>query len=230
MGDKNTLPTRDGIATGKANERQMLERGGMDSSGFRTDIRSHADGSETLLRTRGGNPEFLTVAAQRPVGGQPVARGFVAHAFGKSYGALFDPYTLAIEDKRFSIRFAYYHVSSVAASAYAPRNWLDVWSWDGATMRINGQLARTFFPVQVSFGGQQGHSVPAHVAVGADLWRQVAEQRFSEAHLCHRAGVCGDFHGSKMGFGDCSVETVSRSSKVGKQGAGVRAGYQPIDA
>lgn len=146
MSDKSSFPTRDGIATGKANERQMLERGGMSNEGFRTDLRDNPDGSTTMLRTRGGSPEFSTVAAQRPLDGQPVARGFVAHAFGKSYGALFDPYTLAIEDKRFSIRFATYHVSSVAASAYAPRNWLDVWSWDGATMRINGQLAKTFFP------------------------------------------------------------------------------------
>lgn len=145
MSDKDFLPTRDGVAAGKANERQMLERGGMDASGFRTDIRSNLDGTATMLRTRGGHPEFSTLPAKKKIA-VSVARGFVAYAPGNSYAALFDPYTLAIENKRFQLTSVTYHVSDVADTPYLPRKWFDVWSWDDADVRINGQLATQFFP------------------------------------------------------------------------------------
>lgn len=58
--NKWPLPTREGPATGHASERQMLDRGGLQNDGFRTDLRLNADGSTTMLRTRGGHPEFTT--------------------------------------------------------------------------------------------------------------------------------------------------------------------------
>lgn len=146
MIDDSTFPTRDGVATGKANERKMLDRGGMTNDGFRTDLRTNIDGSTTMLRTRGGSPEFSTQGALKRIGATAVARGFIAHAPGVSYSALFNPYSLNVEDRRFSIISVYYHVSEVAASPYLPRKWLDVWSWDGAAVRINGQPATMFSP------------------------------------------------------------------------------------
>jgi hypothetical protein len=57
------FPVRDGLATGTANERQMLDAiGGSDS--FRTRIQKNDDGSETMLRTKNGMPQFSTVLPQ----------------------------------------------------------------------------------------------------------------------------------------------------------------------
>lgn len=53
------LPTREGRATGAANERTLLEAVG-GASTIRTRVRANADGSETRLRTRDGFPEFVT--------------------------------------------------------------------------------------------------------------------------------------------------------------------------
>lgn len=50
------FPTRDGVATGSANERTMLDKVGYD--GIRTELREGPDGTITMLRTRGGHPEF----------------------------------------------------------------------------------------------------------------------------------------------------------------------------
>ena len=145
IGDDDRLPTRDGTPSGKANERQMLDRGGMGTDGFRTDLRDNLDGTATMLRTRGGAPEFSTLPAKKKIA-ISVARGFVAYAPGNSYAALFDPYTLAIENKRFQLTSVTYHVSDVAETPYLPRKWFDVWSWDDADVRINGQIAKSFFP------------------------------------------------------------------------------------
>lgn len=145
IGDDDRLPTRDGTPSGKANERQMLDRGGMGTDGFRTDLRDNLDGTATMLRTRGGAPEFSTLPAKKKIA-VSVARGFVAYAPGNSYAALFDPYTLAIENKRFQLTSVTYHVSDVADTPYLPRKWFDVWAWDKADVRINGQIAKSFFP------------------------------------------------------------------------------------
>ena len=60
------FPTRNGDATGSANERKMLDKLG-GSSGLRTEIRNNADGSITTLRTRNGMPDFYTKKAAPPV-------------------------------------------------------------------------------------------------------------------------------------------------------------------
>ena len=53
------FPVRTGVATGGANERQMLDvLSG--SQNIRTELRDNLDGSQTMLRTRGGFPEFST--------------------------------------------------------------------------------------------------------------------------------------------------------------------------
>lgn len=61
-GDWSIFPTRTGMATGSANERQMLEAIG-GAEGFRTRLMNNADGSTTLLRTKGGMPQFETIPA-----------------------------------------------------------------------------------------------------------------------------------------------------------------------
>lgn len=53
------LPTRTGVPSGTANERQMLDAIG-GSASFRTRIRNAADGSETMVRTKNGMPQFST--------------------------------------------------------------------------------------------------------------------------------------------------------------------------
>ena len=58
------FPVRDGTPTGAANERQMLDSIG-GSASFRTRIQKNADGSETMLRTKNGMPQFTTVAPQQ---------------------------------------------------------------------------------------------------------------------------------------------------------------------
>ncbi len=55
----SNLPTREGIATGHANERQMASQ--VDVAGIRTVKRLGADGTETRLRTRAGFPEYVTI-------------------------------------------------------------------------------------------------------------------------------------------------------------------------
>jgi hypothetical protein len=52
-----SLATRDGIAIGKGSERTMLDSVG-DRSGFLKRFLTNADGSTTMLQTRGGMPRF----------------------------------------------------------------------------------------------------------------------------------------------------------------------------
>ncbi len=64
--DKKPLPTRDGRAMGHSIESRMLSSvGGPD--GIRTQVRSHGDGSTTILKTRAGMPTFRTIIPPRPV-------------------------------------------------------------------------------------------------------------------------------------------------------------------
>lgn len=56
---KPIFPTRDGAPVGASDERKMISAvGGPDT--IRTRIQNNADGSTTRLKTRGGNPEFVT--------------------------------------------------------------------------------------------------------------------------------------------------------------------------
>lgn len=56
---KPIFPTRFGSPQGHATERKMLDAvGGFD--GIRTKIRTNPDGSQTMLRTKGGMPRFIT--------------------------------------------------------------------------------------------------------------------------------------------------------------------------
>lgn len=58
--DKKPLnQTRFGVATGHANERQMLDSRA-DTFGIRTIIKQNSDGSETMCRTHAGMPRFIT--------------------------------------------------------------------------------------------------------------------------------------------------------------------------
>lgn len=60
-----TFPTRTGDAQGRATERQMVAK--VDISGFRTVIQNNPDGSQTMMRTRGGSVEFSTVQPKKAV-------------------------------------------------------------------------------------------------------------------------------------------------------------------
>lgn len=54
------LPTRNGEATGSANERQMLDKIG-GSTGYRKSFRINPDGSTTMLTTKNGSPQFTNL-------------------------------------------------------------------------------------------------------------------------------------------------------------------------
>lgn len=144
--DLHGLPTRTGTPTGHANERQMLEKI-RDNLGFETSARVRLDGSYTLLRTKGGMPRFITDPVP-PAVASIIARGFLARATAKPFGAIFDPYDLDIEVKQYKPASITYYVGKVQAAAYEPRKWRDVWSWDGSLLRINGVQAKTFYPIK----------------------------------------------------------------------------------
>ena len=60
------FPTREGSAVGGALERRMLNKvGGAET--IRTEIQRLPDGSEVMLRTRGGHPEFTVKKAAKAV-------------------------------------------------------------------------------------------------------------------------------------------------------------------
>lgn len=65
------FPVRDGVATGSANERQMLDAIGGAVS-FRTRIQQNEDGSETMLRTKNGMPQFTTIQPPSEVKSDPL--------------------------------------------------------------------------------------------------------------------------------------------------------------
>jgi hypothetical protein len=68
------FPTRTGVVSGTANERKMLDAiGGSDS--FRTRIETAADGTETMLRTKNGQPQFSTSSKQSVVETTAPAKG-----------------------------------------------------------------------------------------------------------------------------------------------------------
>lgn len=70
--DGIVFPTRTGTATGAANERQMIDVFS-GSQNIRTELRDNPDGSQTMLRTRAGWPEFST---NTPTG-KPVDECFI---------------------------------------------------------------------------------------------------------------------------------------------------------
>lgn len=143
------LPVRKAPATGDANERQMMERA-IDLDGFETVRRTRPDGSVVQLQSRGGWPHF-SVSGDR-VAATTEYRGFMARSIGETYAAIYDPYDLEIEVNRYVPAAVTYYVSGVQAASYEPRNWLDVWSWDGTALRINGTLARSFYPMRYPEG------------------------------------------------------------------------------
>lgn len=66
---KPFFPTRFGEATGHANERILLDLVG-GTGGIRTRVQEDADGTTTILKTRGGMPVFMTTSEQVVI--QPV--------------------------------------------------------------------------------------------------------------------------------------------------------------
>ena len=74
----DVFPTRTGTPQGGATERKMLDiTSGPD--GLRTQVRNNPDGSVTMLRTRGGHPEFSTALAPAAPGVDFMPRGLCAY-------------------------------------------------------------------------------------------------------------------------------------------------------
>lgn len=136
----NPLPTFDG-AKDKTLGRTMLRSVG-GPSGVRTRVSENADGSTTLLRTRNGYPEFTTATTTKS-GVGTLARGFVAHAPGARTGVLFDPYTLAVLNPRYTPVNAPYVVQSFATSWNVPTadmtHWCDTVIFNSRVTAVNNK-------------------------------------------------------------------------------------------
>lgn len=73
--DFSLFKTRDGRATGHANERTMLDVVGGKRT-IRTQIRDNPDGSTTRLKTRGGFAEFVTTEPKKKAQNQKEDRSY----------------------------------------------------------------------------------------------------------------------------------------------------------
>lgn len=80
-----------------------------------------------------------------PLGPEIAAAGFLANAVSAAVSALFDPYTLAVEDAAFTPPRVAYWVSDVPATG-DPRRWCYVYSRDeSGQLRINNLAAEDYF-------------------------------------------------------------------------------------
>lgn len=79
------FPTRTGVAQGAATERVMLDvvNG---ASGIRTRIQTNPDGSQTMLRTRAGFPEFTTLPTVEKTTELMYPKGLTAYPQNKALG------------------------------------------------------------------------------------------------------------------------------------------------
>lgn len=141
--DAFALPQREGVDVGGAQERNMFSVAGGKSS-IRTVEFVESDGTVTRLRTRGGWPLFeklgsssasSTVAAE-------LARGFVAKVPG-GRAVLFNPYTLAILDPKYTLAKNTYTLQDFATAWNVPAgdttHWYDVVIFDGTTVKVNAK-------------------------------------------------------------------------------------------
>lgn len=135
------FPTRFGRAIGSSEERTLLESVGGEK-GIRTRILQAQEGSQTLLRTRAGNPEFITSfsVATETRG----LRGFVARVVGGEEGDRFNPYTLREEDESYTPVNVTYQVLPFVSSYMVPATdttkWGDVVSFSGSRVLINSRV------------------------------------------------------------------------------------------
>ena len=161
----DVLPTRDGGATGHANERQMLAV--TPAGGIRTQLRDTPGGGTTLLRTRNGFPEFTAIDKTEA---HAVARlrGFVVRAVSKLYGLMFWPIDMVKRKEPFKpVGHGYFVsqiVSSVNEKAAEGTKWGDVWSLDqDGYLKINNVDPATLGVVSTNHGVYGGvpYIVPA---------------------------------------------------------------------
>ena len=88
--DWSIFPTRTGMATGSANERQMLEAIG-GAEGFRTRIQVSGDGkTQTILRTKNGMPQFETRVTEDEVASEEIILAGIE--LPTTYGDYFNGY------------------------------------------------------------------------------------------------------------------------------------------
>ena len=139
------FPTRDGQASGQANERQMAAK--VDTEGFRTVIQNNADGSTTILRTRGGALSYSTTTpSSAPTTILTRLRSFIARVFGTKSAKPFDPYTLE-EIKTSPISEFNYSVMGFRTGynedTETSFGWMDVLAFLNGYTYVNGKVLGT---------------------------------------------------------------------------------------
>ncbi len=166
-GEQFALPQREGpVDLGKAQEFAMSHVGLGDFGNIRTVEFVQPDGSIARLRTRGGYPVFETDETATVTS---LARGFVAKV-PRGRAVLFNPYTLAVLNSKYTPAGKHYTVQDFATSWNVPASdtthWHDVVLADGG-VKIN---AKTYSPFG-SFGTLSETSIP-HIINRADDYDQ----------------------------------------------------------
>lgn len=115
------LPTRTGDAQGTALERKMLDRVD-DTCGFHTAFRQNPDGGFTMLRTKGGSPQFSTTTVSKSIATAfaipDFYSGFVDGGFYGTYGMLaYHPTTIGA-DKATKLPWASYEMPRFSVASY----------------------------------------------------------------------------------------------------------------
>lgn len=190
------LPTRHGIAQGTAAENRLLNGVG-GPGGIRTKIVQNPDGSETMLRTRGGFPEFTTTRKSRP---PAINRTFVFRTIGNALAVIANRLGAGMKVlvRSFPIGDVSYFVSAVATDRQG--NWRDVSRLDTghSKTRLNGKDTLVTAPTRR--GASQlplclnGLIFTAYGAESEGPIAYKAESDGTEAISCTPAGAVFDYH------------------------------------
>lgn len=111
------FPTRTGWATGAASERHMLDAVG-GAGDFRTRLQQNSDGSTTMLRTRGGQPEFTTTRTRTAGGSETPTVSLTCNLFLNA--GIVDLHGAGISDPNIAAEGTIYQTNFVAALGAIP--------------------------------------------------------------------------------------------------------------
>lgn len=141
------FPTRQGTPAGSSLERKMLDNAN-NTTGFTTRYRPNDNGGYTMLRTRGGWPEFTTF--DPPKIDELKYRGFVAVRTGYTKGVTFDPWVPEVEHENYALVRGTYEVQKFWSGyneTLTGIKYNDVVSLIGGVLYVNGGRLPAFSAV-----------------------------------------------------------------------------------
>jgi len=141
------FPTRTGVV-GTSEESRMLQSVG-GANTIRTKIIQNPDGSETMLRTRGGNPEFTVTKKVIPL---PTTRTFVFRQLGSSLAVIANRFGsgMKVLVRGLACGVVNYAVGAVRTDTQG--GWKDVWRINDLDFKINGKTPAPVTAVVPSYG------------------------------------------------------------------------------